>query len=237
MNWFLSLISAKIFKICIVLFLILLSGIGGYYIGNLNGSKILKTNQVETDKVNISPSKTIVSSPSISPTPTPQINTHWGGFSQEFMNDNTFSVFYPLDNKHNPFISYAKDSGWPISQLERLFITNVSFGDYRVGVSEVDPTLCYKDTCTYVLDSITKEENVNIDGINSKKITAEISQKGGGIILPGKISESILYIIPYQNKYIILFSFYPDLGFKKFVSSFEVKPNTVGHKNINPETL
>lgn len=236
MNWFLSLISAKTYKIFIVLFLILLSGIGGYYIGNLNGSKILKSNQ-ETDMVNISQSRTMVSSLSISPTPVPQINTHWGGFSQEFMNDNTFSVFYPLDNKHNPFISYAKDSGWPISQLERLFITNVSFGDYRVGVSEVDPTLCYKDTCVDVLDNIIKEEKVSIDGISSKKITAEISQKGGGIILPGKISESTLYIVPYQNKFIILFSFYPDMNFEKFVSSFEVKLNHVKHKGINPETL
>jgi len=162
------------------------------------------------------------------PSPTPSLivkNDNWGNFSQEFMNGYTFEVLYPLDKEHTPFIFNSKDSGWPISALEQLFTTNIAFGDYHLGISDTDPTSCYKDLCKSAIDEITKNDEVLLNNISSRKIKAIINSKGGGVILPGKPSESILYIIPYQNKFIVLYSFYPDSGFEEFVSSFKVQHN------------
>lgn len=199
---------------------------GGYFIGKIDNTKTISKNintivsviptQVSTNKL---PTQII-------PNPTSKVEGgNWGTFSQEYINNYTFGVTYPLDKKHEPFIFNSKNSGWPISVIEQLFIDNISFGDYRIGISDIDPTTCYTSLCMDTIDSISKEEGVVISNIPSRKITAIISQKGGGIILPEKQTDSILYIIPYQNKYFILFSFYPDSGFEKFASSFKVRHN------------
>ena len=153
------------------------------------------------------------------------------------MTNHSFSVYFPLDNQHNPFITYPQQSGWPISTIERMFDLNVSFGNYRIGVTNIDPTSCYKTTCPNTIDSIVKEEPVIIDGITSRKVIAKISQKGGGIIMPGEINDSILYIIPYESKFIVIFNYYPDTDFDKFVKSFQVKKNTIPFKTIDPNEL
>lgn len=214
MNSFLPFSVSKVYKAIAIILLITLSMILGYSLGNSNNKKAPVTQPY--------------------PTSTPTITKiKWEVFSQEFLPFYTFSVYYPLDGAHDPFIYNSTDSGWPISKIETLFKTDTTFGDFRIGVSDIDPTSCYKNSCVGAISSIDNEENVTIDGIASRKVTVKIASKGGGIILPGSVNQSVMYIIPYQNKFIVLLSFYPDADFEKFVSTFQVKPNDVPFKEIN----
>ncbi|MCX6731195.1 MAG: hypothetical protein NTZ55_05085 [Candidatus Roizmanbacteria bacterium] len=219
----------KIYLIICNIILLLLACLGGYFVGK--GAHL--TTVQKTEK-NLSSTTSTITSKLLVPTikiPTPTINIvneKWGSFSQEYVYDYTFKASYPLDNEHEPFIFNSGNSGWPISLIERFFTTNISFGDYRIGVSGIDPTTCYTNTCKDVIDSIVQEENVIIDKIPSKKITAIISHNGG---LQEKQS-AVLYIIPHNNKYIVLYSFYPDAGFDKFISSFKVRGNSESFEDL-----
>lgn len=194
---------------CIVSFCIAV-GIGGYTLGTRGN-----------EQTKIAVKSAVKPSPTYLPTPPIQQakNDNWGKFSQEFMNGYQYQVKYPLNKDAYPSMINGKDSGWPISQLDQQALTVIEFGYNTLNIADIDPTTCYKTTCSGAFETIDSTQTVSVNGILSKKIQGTAYQGGGALPLKAPTIEA--YIIPFQKKYFILYG-HGGNEFEQFVSSFEV---------------
>lgn len=199
-------IGFSVLVVCIV------TGIGGYILG-------IKKEQQYIKPLQSTPTPTIPIHLSISTTQQLEKET-WGTFSQEFIEGYQYQVKYPLNKNSYPVMINGKDSGWPISQLDQYFSTIIEFGDNTLGITDIDPTTCYKTTCLGIFETINSIQTASISGILSKKIQGT-AYGGGGVRLLPEAPPIELYIVPFQNKYFVLYG-NGGVEFDQFVSSFEI---------------
>lgn len=182
------------FKLVLVILIILLVGIGSYLFGQKS-----------------QPGK---------PIPPSQQADKWPEIQYEYSQGYAFNVNYPADAQVLMFD--GKSSGLPVSPLQQLLAKAISFSappdsqdryNVVIGLSDTDPS--------DALTTITKSETLSISGTSAKKIEGT-APNGGGVLLPS-LPQITLYIIPYLNKFLILYS---DIGdgstFNKMVDSFRM---------------
>jgi len=232
--------SSPIVKIVIVLtaiIIIIFVFLIAYYLG-LNQAKKIATDQSNIVSKNIS-------FPTSSPnTLDNQQNTNnekqWTKLSVDLgkaidgstWHVSSYIVRYPADA--DAFIYDGNIVGWPFAQMELLLNNAVSIGSnvdskinyqIKVGISDVDPSICYKTTCLGAFKSIDSIEDITVASISGKLVHGR-ADNGGGVILPtpGKVETVIL---PHNGKYIILHnvinsSFSPSDIFNKILQTFEL---------------
>ncbi len=189
----------------VLLFIIVLSvGIGGYIAGaNKNPSpKTFTTKYVASHP--LIPSPTIAQAPFVT--------NRWGTFQQQFDRALAYDLQYPLN--YNVWVFNGKDVRLPVSPLDLLLSHAVGFtetsleksnNNITIGVSDVDPSLCYTTTCQHAIEKITRSSTASISGILAKRIEGT-ANPGGGIIMPGPTPSIILYVFPTNGRYILLYS-------------------------------
>lgn len=211
------------------IFLVLVSIGGAFYLGrnirvglvNKNGNGFTRNSQNNITSVSLTPKY----SPTVSPIQPSASSNQWSQIQYEFMQGYAFDIKYPSDAE--TLVFNGTQSGLPVDPIEQIFSKAIEFSSppfnskdnysIAVGVSDIDPSLCYQTSCQHTLTTIMKNETASVSGILSKKLEATIEN---GMLSPTKVS---LYIIPYLDKFIILYSKMNDTKiFNEMVSSFKL---------------